>query len=654
MSLSSLNLEELKEQFIHTPDDLKYEYNPFNITKLYKNNSLFFLNRDILRQEILNSSYSFVNMKTIYNSITDKNENQDIFIKFSPLLDPIRCMTGKYKSDFTDIAFDKIFSEVSSSTILPIKNDITDKIKDKNNASYVDSFFIYLTNELLSKKNIVHGVKYFGSYLGIQQKYKMNIEDDLDCLYNSSYFTKNLNKKFFITENENINNMFSAGSRINKKELLKFSDETQDIELDILDDSLQNNASEPKLFNSNLVALYCDEFNPTLKVNSQSIDTDILSEKFNELILESNKFQENNAENDIEVFYQKEDIVSSDKNDDDINDYDDDDDSSSSDYSEDTDNDLPKFSFTNTDTNTEKLSDNTETISDKDDTEDKENFFKLKTKKDYEDDSETEYTDVDEDDIDVNVFSYIYNFPVQIICQERCDGTIDELFANKLFNSDDEQASALIQVVMTLLIYQRLFQFTHNDLHTNNIMFINTKIENLYYKFNNKIYKVPTYGKIFKIIDFGRSIYKYKGETFCSDSFSKTGDATSQYNFEPFFNDTKPRLEPNMSFDLCRLGCSIYDFIIDEYPHPSIEDEFNETQKTIYRWCMDDQYKNVLYKRNGDERYPDFKLYKMIARTAHNHTPEEELSYAYFSKFEILDDIIEFDSDIMDIDNIKK
>ena len=33
--------------------------------------------------------------------------------------------------------------------------------------------------------------------------------------------------------------------------------------------------------------------------------------------------------------------------------------------------------------------------------------------------------------------------------------------------------------------------------------------------------------------------------------------------------------------------------------------------------------KNILYKKNGDERYPDFKLYKMIARTVHNHTPEK-------------------------------
>jgi DNA repair exonuclease SbcCD ATPase subunit len=32
-----------------------------------------------------------------------------------------------------------------------------------------------------------------------------------------------------------------------------------------------------------------------------------------------------------------------------------------------------------------------------------------------------------------------------------------------------------------------------------------------------------------------------------------------------------------------------------------------------------------LYKNNGEERYPDFKLYKMIARCVHKHTPHAQL-----------------------------
>jgi hypothetical protein len=200
---------------------------------------------------------------------------------------------------------------------------------------------------------------------------------------------------------------------------------------------------------------------------------------------------------------------------------------------------------------------------------------------------------------------------------------------------------------MILLTYQQKFNFTHNDLHTNNIMFKTTDIKYLYYKYNGKTYKVPTHGRIFKLIDFGRSIYKFQNSLYCSDSFFTGGDAATQYNFEPFMNNNKPRLEPNYSFDLCRLGTSIYDFIIEDDHKPN---QFDELQKTIHRWCKDDNEKNILYKRDGSERYPGFRLYKMISRTVHNHTPEEQLKFPYFSQFQV--DSIEFPATIVDIDSM--
>ena len=54
-----------------------------------------------------------------------------------------------------------------------------------------------------------------------------------------------------------------------------------------------------------------------------------------------------------------------------------------------------------------------------------------------------------------------------------------------------------------------------------------------------------------------------------------------------------------------------------------VEEEDDPIAKTT-RWCTDDKGRNVLYKKDGEERYPDFKLYKMIARTVHEHTPENE------------------------------
>lgn len=240
-----------------------------------------------------------------------------------------------------------------------------------------------------------------------------------------------------------------------------------------------------------------------------------------------------------------------------------------------------------------------------------------------------------------------------MICIERYKGTFDDLFVNNEIH-EKTGASALFQIIMTLLAYQKAFHFTHNDLHTNNIMYIETDEPFLYYKFNKIIYRVPTYGRIFKIIDFGRSIYKFYGKQFCSDSFAPGGDAYTQYNFEPYYNPKKPILEPNYSFDLCRLGTSIFDFVFDNpryvlnqpietyhsgYFKNSTQQikknkKINNLQKTIYRWCQDDSGKNVLYKNTGEERYPNFKLYKMIAKTVHEHTPEKQLEYDFFKQFQ--------------------
>ena len=188
----------------------------------------------------------------------------------------------------------------------------------------------------------------------------------------------------------------------------------------------------------------------------------------------------------------------------------------------------------------------------------------------------------------------------------------------------DEWKSCLLQIIMSLLTYNKAFDFVHNDLHSNNVMYVNTDKKWLYYCYNKTYYKVPTFGKIYKLIDFGRATYSFKGEKICSDSFHPKGDAATQYNYGPYYNKDKPLLKPNKSFDLCRLACSLYDYFFDE-------EEQDPISKLVLGWCEDDKGKNVMYKKNGMERYPDFKLYKMIARCVHNHTPEEQLPF--FSKF---------------------
>ena len=138
----------------------------------------------------------------------------------------------------------------------------------------------------------------------------------------------------------------------------------------------------------------------------------------------------------------------------------------------------------------------------------------------------------------------------------------------------------------------------------------------------------------------------------CSDSFHPRGDAASQYNCEPYLDDKKPRLEPNPSFDLCRLACCLYDHFIEDLFEAETIIKKNKIASLINSWLIDDKGRNILYKNNGEERYPEFKLYKMIARTVHNSIPSVQLENTIFKDYIISKKKINKDKHIMNIDKI--
>jgi len=54
---------------------------------------------------------------------------------------------------------------------------------------------------------------------------------------------------------------------------------------------------------------------------------------------------------------------------------------------------------------------------------------------------------------------------------ESCENTFDDLILTNDLSSE-EWFSALMQIIMILITYQKAFHFPHNDLHTNNVMYI--------------------------------------------------------------------------------------------------------------------------------------------------------------------------------------
>ena len=275
------------------------------------------------------------------------------------------------------------------------------------------------------------------------------------------------------------------------------------------------------------------------------------------------------------------------------------------------------------------------------DLDDHEHGSELSFTEDEEEEEASMVSDCETPELLQDMVLNIKKMPVQVVTLEKCENTLDSLLETDAMRME-ELESAMFQIIVMLYTYQQIFHFTHNDLHTNNIMYVHTDKEFICYKVQGHTYRIPTFGKMYKIIDFGRAIYEVNGKRICSDSFSENGMAYTQYNCEPFYNPSKPVIEPNYSFDLCRLACSMLDFIIDDLKEI---DHFREVPiyDLILSWIYDDHGMNILYKKNGEDRYPEFKLYKMIARIVHQHLPEKQFEHACFTKYRMN---VEVDMDI--------
>ena len=542
-------------------------------------------------------------------------EVKGVFVKYSPLLDPIRFLSGKYSS----IEMSKLMelpTYVDTDTDTPKSNPATTKITDVNNSAYVDGFFTYLSSKVLHAHKFVHGLDYYGAFAGHKRRFEVDITDDTDFFSNCSFFNSNLGKLFHMDEYSYNQMAIQTGSGMGKE-------------------NASERAYKPKI----TIAGGKNVVDDVLPITFDTIDESGLGKLFSDSA-HGVVVDVNNIVDDIENVYTKAPSDSSINNAHEKEDNDNDNDKRHSDSDS---NSNSRRSSHDSRTSDTSCRDNvTEEECDKcdhregDGESESEHHGEADGNKD---DSEYDSEDEDEDD---GIYVEIDKFPVNAILMEECEDTLDALMENDEVTSPEQWSSILMQIIMTLVAYQKLFGFTHNDLHTNNVMFIETQKEYLYYTYDGKHYRVPTFGKIFKIIDFGRSVYKFKNITMCSDSFHSSGDAATQYNFPPYMNSKKPLLEPNFSFDLCRLACSMFDYFIPMGDIDSIDSDRvkqlisnNPIIALIDEWVRDDKGRNVLYKSSGKERYPDFKLYKMIARTVHNHVPAKQLANPLFSKYEV-------------------
>ena len=537
--------------------------NPQNYIPIY--NKFFSLTETNFKKINLNHKFHIRTAKktTKHNkymcelSSDSQKDTRLCFFKFSPLLDPVKYMVGKYSN----------LGETERMALPQLEsNECHKKVLDATNSAYVDSFFSYLTSRVCHECYFPHGLDFYGSFLGIQKEFVLNVADDIEYLNDSTFFHKNQNNIFKLDtmdlgmlmdfDTRNYKKKLNIGKKVNNGAVSNLTDKDFNGVFITLDDV----SSDAGDISNNLVFKYDLPISGTKKTSSTCSSRS-----------SNTSASESEEQKDAEI------------------------ESSSSD-NEHSSGSLSSF------------------------------------------------------DSDMEVKGIIYNFPIQIICLECMDGTLDSLLNEEDEMDDDGWRSCLFQIIMMLIVYQKLFDFTHNDLHTNNIMFKKTDKKYLLYRYNHKYYKVPTFGRIFKIIDFGRAIYKYMGHRICSDSYHPKGDAATQYNCEPYFNPKKPRLEPNASFDLCRLACSLFDYFIEDLDE--IKTIRDPIAKLMIQWTKDDKDRNILYKNNGEERYPDFKLYKMIARTVHAHLPQKQVEDGLFRRYQTTRKKLGKKAKVVDVDKM--
>ena len=223
------------------------------------------------------------------------------------------------------------------------------------------------------------------------------------------------------------------------------------------------------------------------------------------------------------------------------------------------------------------------------------------------------------EDYEPFAWATLSNVPVQLTVMEKCEGTLYELMCEH--TSTTEHMAWLTQVLFALTFAQRTFGFVHNDLHSNNIMYVKTDKEYLFYKVDGQSYKVPTYGYLIKIIDFERGIGSVRvagtkhAKTFVSDHFSPNEEAGGQYNIEPFHVPKVETIKPNPSFDLVRLATSMFWDLFPNGPDDTSYDS-NPIFATLKRWMTLEDGTSVMFGKNNaeHERYHGFELYKAITR----------------------------------------
>ena len=517
----------------------------------------------------------------------NKKIKHEIHFKINPILEPINSIMNKYKLENTTSLMPNIFDYITNK-----------KINSPNNFSYVETLFAYLASNLVEKGKCPSFPYYYGSYLGISETFKQDITDDYHSLKKHSWFNENRDRLFElekISVEEQLCESIPDLPKVNSLEQKNKDSSLGVEEVDFDSFEIPENTKQKRRCSATSSCSSSSSKKSNNDSDSNNIHDDINNmESFIKTLDDDEEENENDKEDKNEEEEEEDENEEGDENE-----WETESESNKEDGDDEEDDD------DNDDDNDDEEDDDGDDDGDENSNEDGE---------DGEDDDDI--FDEEMDDFSYNV--KMKNFPVQLIAMEKLNQTLDELLKIKKI-TEQEWLGVLFQVCFGLSMAQKHFKFTHNDLHSSNIMFKPTKVSYLYFGVgNNTYYRIPTFGKITKIIDFARAVFTVDGHQFFSDVFKSDGDAEGQYTY-PYHKGTHIKYAPNPSFDLSYLAITIREHFNHDSPIFTL----------LEKWTTDK------YGNNLAHHTVDFDLYIKIAHNVNSAIPKNQFKNPLFNQFKI-------------------
>lgn len=530
---------------------------------------------DAETEEIISNTFTILgnveNNKTTGESVITQEK---IFVKKSPLLEPLKVMQDFYV----------IPSTISNKSLddTSIKNTNT-KLNSYNNSTHVESLFLYLANKLVEVGKCPAFPYYYGSINGVDPNYHHNITDEYEGVYRTKWFRDRVKNDFDLLiiedDSESVNSMIKKMYKdydTHQHSDNSDNESNDDDYEDINDDDTESTDDE----------MITTDPTTTGSQDSNQTSTEIITpDQDSTVVLEGGDTLESETLTDEVI-----DNIGKTNNEEFIL-------------------NLDEMDLSVDMNDSEEKPDVQETVEELDFVESLSDFDK----------DNCDLSDFEDDGKFKMYYLKCANMPVNLCLMEHMDKTLDETLDDGYNMDETEWFAVLFQISFGLAIAQKYFNFVHNDLHSDNIMFKSTPMKYLYYEINGKYYKIPTYNKIAKIIDFARGTFKFGDRWVFSDQFSDDGEACGQYDYPVDGSLKNCEFKPNPSFDLVRLGTTVIERI----------DELPKVTEFVENLCMDDDGHCVCYNEDT------FQLYIDIARTCHNAVPINVLQGKEFNKFKI-------------------